>query len=551
MAILMLGREFSRPVPFSWVFALLAPASPAEAAAAAKLKEGADIDTRAARPAPRTVAQVDGAIPIEPPPPEPDASDERSLFPGLDAKVLATIQDGTPHRAVEREAYADVIEALATHEDAQLWASVKGTEAEQPLAFSLLFRQPDHYRGRLVHIQAKARACVPFLSGKRIAAELAERMKAVPPGPADAMVQALAKADFIRTLAALDAVIQQLQGDNVDVLAKEALSKHLGQIQDQMQIIADVQKSLQDRLKKERDEALANGQVDEGGTLTADLQEASKRGQQTQKLAEAAHRLRECARLLLNGTKAEALAELQGLRSAVIDMISRNYYHLWLETTEGQLVQAYVLELPAGFPVSKLDGQRQFEQEISEPLNMIAFFFKRLPYQAHDDTRNAPLVFARSVVWSPPPPPPEAASLTWPLVLTVLTGGMVIGVLGAYLLTKGDVTLPKRSEQSPEAVTAADLAGLARLEALAQAMAADSQAAVAPQATDPATPTHAAAGTNGGPSAESSVAPAGSEPVITPSPPTNGQPNGHSANGHTPPAGPEGASASAEGTSHP
>ena len=517
MAILWLGRELAKPAPFAWALAFLAPAAPANAAVIAQRDEGAAIDTRQ-RPAARNVAQVEGAIPIEPPPPETTVEDQQSYFPGVDAQRLTTISDGTPHRGAERDAYANLIETLATHDDAQLWASVKGTEAEQPLAFSLLFRQPNHYRGRLVHIQGKARGCVAFRSSHRIAEELAERMKAVPPGGlADGLAQALSKADFVQALKALDVLIGQLNGETVDVLTKEALSKQLGQIQDQLQIIADVQKSRQDRLKKERDTFSANGQDAEAATLTTDLQEASKRGQQTQKLAEAAHRLRECARLLLTGTKAEALGELKGLRQACIDLISRNYYHIWLETTEGQLVQAYVLELPAGFPVSKLDDKRQFEQEIAESIDLIGFFFKLLPYQAHDDARNAPLVFARTIVWSPPPPPPEAAALTWPLVLTVLSLCMVVGVLGAYLLTKGDALVRPRGERVPP--TAAELAGLARLEALAQAEPA------------PAAPTSSGATSDA--------------PAATPSPA-----HGH-VNGHSPAVGTEGASAPAEGTSHP
>lgn len=528
MAVLCLGRELAKPAPFAWALALLAPPIPASAAAVAQREEGAAIDTRQ-RPAERPVAQVDGAIPIEPPPPEADPKDQSGYFPGVDPQRLTSIQDGTPHRGAEREAYANLIETLATHDDAQLWSSVKGTEAEQPLAFSLLFRQPNHYRGKLVHIQGKARGCVAYRSSRRISEELAERMKTVPPGPADGLAQALAKTDFIQALKAVDALIAQVDGDSLDVLTREALSKQFGQIQDQLQIIADVQKSLQDRLKKEREAATANGQNDEAATLTTDLQEASKRGQQTQKLAEAAHRLRECARLLLTGTKAEAVGELKGLRSACIDLISRNYYHMWLETTEGQLVQAYVLELPEGFPVSKLDDRRQFEQEIAEPLDFIGFFFKLLPYQAHDDARNAPLVFARTIVWSPPPPPPEAASLTWPLILTVLTGCMVVGVLGAYLLTKGDALLRTRDERAPP--TAAELAGLARLEALAQTEGA------APAAGAPTTgASNAPAGTSAAAAAEA--------PATQPNGhPTNGQP----ANGHPPAGGPEPTPAPQEG----
>ena len=97
------------------------------------------------------------------------------------------------------------------------------------------------------------------------------------------------------------------------------------------------------------------------------------------------------------------------------------YWRVWIEPADspGNLVTVYCLELPEGFPAGG---------EIEADVEVTAFYFKRLAYQAQDAIRTAPAFAARTLRWrrpvAMPAPPPQAPALP-----PVIVGAAALAVL--------------------------------------------------------------------------------------------------------------------------
>ncbi|MCL4854598.1 MAG: hypothetical protein KJZ78_24825 [Bryobacteraceae bacterium] len=118
-----------------------------------------------------------------------------------------------------------------------------------------------------------------------------------------------------------------------------------------------------------------------------------------------------------------------------------HYYQLAIEPDgeRGQLVVAYCLDLPAGFPV----GDKVFERA-----TLNGFFFKRWAYAAQDAVRTAPLVLAKTVDWKPVPPPEKHELEFHPLTVVAIAFGMFLVVAVGYALMRPWRTSPKTAETS-------------------------------------------------------------------------------------------------------
>ncbi len=84
---------------------------------------------------------------------EPSVIDPRLLFPGIDAEQLAKVRDNTVFRAIESNAWFQILALLQKTEAATLRSA-----APQPLSFLQLDRQASAYRGRVVSITGTLRA---------------------------------------------------------------------------------------------------------------------------------------------------------------------------------------------------------------------------------------------------------------------------------------------------------------------------------------------------------------------------------------------------------
>ncbi|MEK6239822.1 MAG: hypothetical protein N2C14_34300, partial [Planctomycetales bacterium] len=137
------------------------------------------------------------------------------------------------------------------------------------------------------------------------------------------------------------------------------------------------------------------------------------------------------------------------------------FYQLWVTPDEHNVIAIYSLELPKGFPLSRVKNKKAKEakeaeeieeiepikeaepiEEIEEPepikeleedAEFVGFFFKLWVYEAEQGISSAPLVLVGSLKWTPlveePPPPP----IPMPWLVAMLGGAMAVGVCAAVL----------------------------------------------------------------------------------------------------------------------
>jgi hypothetical protein len=105
-----------------------------------------------------------------------------------------------------------------------------------------------------------------------------------------------------------------------------------------------------------------------------------------------------------------------------------HYYQLWLQPYDapGNPLVIYVLDLPERFPIG---------EQVLEDIRCEAFFFKRWAYRAQDAIRSTPLLLAKNVRWTPPAAAP--APLAWTTIVSVLTGGLVLGGMVLWFALRG------------------------------------------------------------------------------------------------------------------
>lgn len=130
------------------------------------------------------------------------------------------------------------------------------------------------------------------------------------------------------------------------------------------------------------------------------------------------------------------------------------YHRLWLVPSGGPAspIVLYALELPQGYP----EGL-----EITAESRATGFFFKRLPYEAKDGLRTAPLVLARTVAWQPPPEAPASAdSPTLVKYALAALGAGAIVVAAVYWTTRRKPRIADRLGTASEAGAAPDLSML-------------------------------------------------------------------------------------------
>lgn len=129
-----------------------------------------------------------------------------------------------------------------------------------------------------------------------------------------------------------------------------------------------------------------------------------------------------------------------------------NLYQVWMQP-EGRpddLLAVDVLQLPPGFP----EGEK-----VNANATVDGVFFKRWAYPAGDGIRSAPLILARTVVWTPATPATVAKQAMDPVNL-VLSFLAVFGVAGAVIW----IVRTGRRDRQHAAMTKADMERLASLD---------------------------------------------------------------------------------------
>ena len=112
------------------------------------------------------------------------------------------------------------------------------------------------------------------------------------------------------------------------------------------------------------------------------------------------------------------------------------YYVIWMKPMSGQLSPfiVYCLHLPPEFPAVREKDQQGHGTELSEELELDAFFFKRQAYQARDGLNTAPLLLAKVPRWLPAKPlsnSPPLPSIS--VAIASVAGVMLLAVGLAWL----------------------------------------------------------------------------------------------------------------------
>ena len=100
-----------------------------------------------------------------------------------------------------------------------------------------------------------------------------------------------------------------------------------------------------------------------------------------------------------------------------------DYWQGWLEPEGGPVspIVVYFLRLPAGMPHG---------MKISEPVDVVGYFFKRWAYAATDTVRIAPLVLCLEPIWKPRPPGSPAGNSIGTIALVTMAAVVLLTMLG-------------------------------------------------------------------------------------------------------------------------
>jgi hypothetical protein len=101
----------------------------------------------------------------------------------------------------------------------------------------------------------------------------------------------------------------------------------------------------------------------------------------------------------------------------------KDYWQGWLEPDGGPVspIVVYFLRLPSGMPHG---------MKISEPVDVVGYFFKRWAYAATDTVRIAPLVLALEPIWKPRPSAAPAGNPIGTVALVTMAAVVLLTMLG-------------------------------------------------------------------------------------------------------------------------
>jgi hypothetical protein len=108
----------------------------------------------------------------------------------------------------------------------------------------------------------------------------------------------------------------------------------------------------------------------------------------------------------------------------------QDYWQGWLEPEGGPVapIVVYFLRLPVGMPHG---------MKISEPVEVVGYFFKRWAYAATDTVRLAPSVLALEPIWKPRPAGTAAGNPIGSLALGAMAALVVLTMLGIRAAGRG------------------------------------------------------------------------------------------------------------------
>ena len=127
----------------------------------------------------------------------------------------------------------------------------------------------------------------------------------------------------------------------------------------------------------------------------------------------------------------------------------QDYWQGWLEPEGGPVapIVVYFLRLPVGMPHG---------MKISEPVEVVGYFFKRWAYAATDTVRIAPLVLALEPIWKQRPAAVPGGTSIGTVALVTIAAVVLLTMLGIRVAGGG----PARRQAAPPTDLSTNLAGV-------------------------------------------------------------------------------------------
>lgn len=119
-------------------------------------------------------------------------------------------------------------------------------------------------------------------------------------------------------------------------------------------------------------------------------------------------------------------------------------WRCWLQDAAGTApIVIYCLELPAAFPLGA---------DLREPTTFVGVAYKRWPYQAETGLLVAPVVLARTAIWTPQPPAPPPTRLTPRQLLLGILAATALSLLAVRFIYSSSLhpRRPSRKSELPD-----------------------------------------------------------------------------------------------------
>jgi len=269
------------------------------------------------------------------------------LIPAIEKPVEA--DTGTDAKAVKQQVKRSSEALKKKLADRRKEASEKGLKDAERL-FKRLERQTEDLasgktdrkkaRVQLNDLAQKLRQRRSELGGSEQVQRQLNQLRDLNRGPADELAKAMRDGDFKKAEEKLDELKEKLDKGDLDEKDKQQLKEQLEKMQEKLGDMAAAHKAACEDLKKQIQQAQANGQLGEAGKLQQQLNQLMQQAPQMNQLKQMANQLGQCAQCMQNGNMQGAQQALQQLQGNLADLKQQLDEMELLDEAMNQLVQA-------------------------------------------------------------------------------------------------------------------------------------------------------------------------------------------------------------------
>ncbi len=144
------------------------------------------------------------------------------------------------------------------------------------------------------------------LGGAKEMKKQLDKLGKIEKGPADKLADALKEGDFMEAKKQLEQLKEDLKAGKLDDKAKEQVAKQMEQLKEKIKEMAQNQKEAREKIEREIEKKLAQGDNDGAAKLQEKLDEMNKQGKQAENMMDKlAQKLGQCAECMKEGGKGD------------------------------------------------------------------------------------------------------------------------------------------------------------------------------------------------------------------------------------------------------